>query len=134
MLNLNRITLIGNTGDDAKTVSNGPTTISLATNVTWTDKQTQERRTRAEWHQLVVWNGLAKWAATLPKGTPLYVEGELIYEQYPRKVQAIVSNKTIEVEVPTRVAKIKVQRLIRLASAATADVQTESPEDGADAQ
>ena len=54
MLSLNRISLIGNTGDDAKVVPNGPTTISLATNVSWIDKQTQERRTRTEWHQLVI--------------------------------------------------------------------------------
>ena len=119
MLSLNRISLIGNTGDDAKAVSNGPTTISLATNVSWTDKQTQERRTRTEWHQLVIWNGLGKWAATLPKGTPLYVEGELIYEKYPRKVEATVGKKTVEVEVLTTVAKVKVQRLIRLESANT---------------
>ena len=81
MLNLNRITLIGNTGGDAKTTPNGPTTISLASNVSWTDKQTAERRTRTEWHHLVIWNDLGKWAATLPEGTPLFVEGELIYEQ-----------------------------------------------------
>ena len=114
MFNLNRITLIGNTGGDPKITPNGPTTLSLATNVAWTDKQTNERRTRAEWHQLVVWNGLGKWAATLPKGTPLFVEGELIYERYPRKVEATIGKKTAEVEVITTVPKIKVQRLIRL--------------------
>ena len=65
------------------------------------------------------WNGLGKWAATLPKGTPLYVEGELIYEKYPRKVEATVGKKTVEVEVLTTVAKVKVQRLIRLESANT---------------
>jgi single stranded DNA-binding protein len=116
MFNLNRIMLIGNTGGDAKSVPNGPTTISLATNVYWTDKRSQERRTRAEWHHLVIWNALGKWAATLPKGTPLYVEGELIYETYPRKVHATADKKTIEVEVDTTVAKVKVQRLIRLDS------------------
>ncbi len=121
MLNLNRITLIGYTGDDAKTTPNGPTTLSLATNSSWTDKTTGERRTRTEWHSLVVWNDLGKWAATLQKGTPLFVEGELVYEQYSRKVQATVGKKTGEVEVPTRVAKIKVQRLIRLESAANAE-------------
>ncbi|MDQ2844062.1 MAG: single-stranded DNA-binding protein [Acidobacteriota bacterium] len=57
MLNLNRITLIGNTGADAKTTPNGPTTLSLASNVSWTDNTTGERRTRTEWHSLVViWN------------------------------------------------------------------------------
>jgi single-strand DNA-binding protein len=60
MFNLNRITLIGNTGGDPKITPNGPTTLSLATNVTWTDKQTSERRTRTEWHQLVIWSGLGK--------------------------------------------------------------------------
>lgn len=63
MFCLNRITLIGNTGGDPKITQNGPTTLSLATNVTWMDKQTNERRTRTEWHQLVIWNGLGKWAA-----------------------------------------------------------------------
>ncbi len=116
MFNLNRITLIGHTGDDAKTTPNGSTTISLASNVSWTDKTTAERRTRTEWHQLVIWNSLGQWAATLPKGTALFVEGELVYEQYPRKVQATVGNGTVEIEVQTRVAKIKVQRLIRLES------------------
>jgi single-strand DNA-binding protein len=118
MFNLNRITLIGNTGGDPKLTPNGPTTLSLATNVTWTDKQTNERRTRTEWHQLVIWNGLGKWAATLSKGTPLFVEGELVYERYPRKVEATIGKKTTEVEVLTTVPKIKVQRLIRLESAA----------------
>lgn len=126
MLSLNRITLIGNTGEDAKTTPNGPTTISLATNVSWIDKQTQERRTRTEWHQLVVWNALGKWASSLTKGTPLYVEGELIYEKYPRKVEAPIGKQNVEVEVLTTVARIKVQRLIRLE---TADNQTTTNED-----
>lgn len=117
MFNLNRITLIGNIGGDPKVTANGPTTLSLATNVTWTDKQTNERGTRTEWHQLVIWNGLGKWAATLPKGTPLFVEGELVYERYPRKVEATIGKKTAEVEVMTTVPKIKVQRLIRLEAA-----------------
>ena len=125
MFNLNRITLIGNTGGDPKITPNGPTTLSLATNVTWTDKQTNERRTRTEWHQLVVWNGLGKWAATLPKGTPLFVEGELIYERYPRKVEATIGKKTTEVEVMTTVPKIKVQRLIRLETGTNAPSEPE---------
>jgi single stranded DNA-binding protein len=125
MFNLNRITLIGNTGGDPKVTQNGPTTLSLATNVTWTDKQTNGRRTRTEWHQLVIWNGLGKWAATLPKGTPLFVEGELVYERYPRKVEATIGKKTAEVEVMTTVSKIKVQRLIRLESAANAPGEPE---------
>jgi single-stranded DNA-binding protein len=57
MFCLNRITLVGYTGGDAQLIPNGPTTLTLATNTMWTDPQTRERRTRTEWHQLVVmWN------------------------------------------------------------------------------
>jgi single-stranded DNA-binding protein len=114
MLNLNRITLIGHTGADAKSSLHGPTTLTLATNTVWTDPHTKERRTRTEWHQLVIWNGLGRWAATLPKGTPLLVEGELIYEQYGRKVETVSGPQTVAVEVPVRVAKICVEKMIRL--------------------
>ena len=120
MFNLNRITLIGNTGADAKVNTDGPTTIPFATNASWTDSATGERRTRTEWHLLVIWNGLGKWAATLPKGTPLFVEGELIYEQYPQKTDATINDKTVQVKVMTRIAKIRVQKLIRLDSSAPA--------------
>jgi single-stranded DNA-binding protein len=120
MFNLNRISLIGFTGADAKTSPNGPTTLSLATNASWTDDTTKERKTRTEWHLLVVWNDLGKWAATLPKGTPLFVEGELIYEEYSKTVETKAGTKKVETQVPTRVAKIRVQKLIRLESFATA--------------
>lgn len=125
MFNLNRITLIGNTGADAKVNTNGPTIIPFATNASWTDSATGERRTRTEWHLLVVWNDLGQWAASLPKGTPLFVEGELTYEQYSRKTDAKVKNKSVEVEVPTRVAKIRVHKLIRLERSAAADSEPE---------
>jgi single-strand DNA-binding protein len=114
MFCLNRITLVGYTGGDAKLIPNGPTTLTLATNTVWTDPQTRERRTRTEWHQLVVWNDLGRWAATLGKGTPLLVEGELIYDQYGRKTETALGNQTVEVEIPTRIAKIRVHRIIRL--------------------
>jgi single stranded DNA-binding protein len=123
MLNLNRITLIGHTGADAKTSPNGPTTLSLATNASWTDQAANERRSRTEWHQLVIWNGLGKWAATLPKGTALFVEGELIYEQYPRQMEATVGKKTEQIEVMRRTARVRVQKLIRLHSSAAAPSQ-----------
>jgi single-strand DNA-binding protein len=114
MFCLNRITLVGYTGGDAKLIPNGPTMLTLATNTVWTDPQTRERRTRTEWHQLVVWNDLGRWAATLAKGTPLLVEGELIYDQYGRKTEAALGKQTVEVEIPTRTAKVRVHRIIRL--------------------
>jgi single-stranded DNA-binding protein len=67
--------------------------------------------------------------ATLPKGTPLFVEGELVYERYPRKVEATIGKKTTEVEVMTTVPKIKVQRLIRLESSTEAPGESEGTEE-----
>ena len=122
MLNLNRIMLIGYTGEDAKSSPHGPTTLSLATNTAWIEPQTKQRRTRTEWHSLVVWNDLGRWAASLTKGTPLLVEGELIYEQYGRKTEAALGQQTVEVEIPTRIAKIRVYTIIRL----------ETPDDAAE--
>jgi single-stranded DNA-binding protein len=120
MLNFNRVTLIGYTGADAKTFTNGPTTLSLATNANWTDEQTNQRQIRTAWHLLVVWNDLGKWAAMLPKRPPLFVDGELIYDEYQKAVDAVADSQTVQAQVTTRVAKIRVQKLIRLDPAATA--------------
>ena len=67
-----------------------------------------------EFHVTYVWNDLGRWAATLGKGTPLLVEGELIYDQYGRRTEATLGKQTVEVEIPTRAAKIRVHRIIRL--------------------
>jgi single-stranded DNA-binding protein len=66
-----------------------------------------------------VWNDLGKGAATLPKGTPLFVEGELIYDEYQKTVDAKSDSQTVQAQVTARLAKIRVQKLIRLDSAAT---------------
>ena len=77
-------------------------------------KCANDRGTRTEWHNLVIWNGLGRWAATLPKGTSLFVEGELVYEEFPCKVETTIGTKTVEVEVRTRVAKMRVDRMLCL--------------------
>lgn len=88
MFNLNGIMLIGNTWGDPKVTPNGPTTLFRLPPMSLgrTSKPTNAARGR-NGNQRVIWNGLGKWAATLPKGTPLFVEGELVYERYPRKVE-----------------------------------------------
>jgi single-strand DNA-binding protein len=57
----NRITLIGFLGNDAETrftpSGMAHTRFSLATNVSWKDKDSGEYKTRTEWHRIVViWN------------------------------------------------------------------------------
>ncbi len=82
----NRITLIGFLGIDAVTRSTTKgtayTRFSIATNVSWKDKESNEYRTRTEWHSCVVWAKLGEWAASLKKGAFVEVEGELRYREF----------------------------------------------------
>jgi hypothetical protein len=55
----------------------------------------------------------------------------LIYEKFPRKVEAAIGKKVVAVEVMVTVAKIKVTRLISLVAAADAPGE---PNDEGDAQ
>ncbi len=88
---LNKVTLIGNLGADPEilsTQSGGRVAkFRIATSEKWTDKNSGEKKERAEWHSVVVWNdGLVgvveKW---LNKGDKVYVEGELQTRRWFRK-------------------------------------------------
>jgi len=79
---INKVILIGNLGSDPEVrhmPSGGAvTTISLATNDVWKDKQTGENQERTEWHRVVFFNRLAEIAGEyLRKGSRMYVEGSL---------------------------------------------------------
>ena len=82
----NRITLIGFLGKDAETRYTAKGTdysrFSIATSVSWKDKDSGEYRTRTEWHACVVWARLGEWAANLKKGAFVEIEGELRYREY----------------------------------------------------
>lgn len=79
---LNKVMLIGHLGDDVKMhyfegggcVGRFP----LATNETYMSKQTNERITNTEWHNIVVRNkGAEICERYLSKGDKIYVEGRL---------------------------------------------------------
>ena len=80
---INRVTIVGNLGQDpeVRTTNSGALVVSLsvATSENWTDKQTGEKRQRTEWHRVVIFNqGLAKIARDyLRKGAQVYLEGQL---------------------------------------------------------
>jgi single-strand DNA-binding protein len=86
MLCKNRITLIGFLGQHAETRStpNGAvyTRFSLATSVSWKEKNSDNYKTRTEWHRVVSWNKLGAWAGALQKGAYVEVEGELRYREF----------------------------------------------------
>jgi len=79
---INKVTLLGNLGQDPQTRTNQTgkiVTFSLATSESWKDKNTGERREQTEWHRVVIFNpNLADVAERfLQKGSKIYIEGTL---------------------------------------------------------
>lgn len=79
---VNKAILIGNLGKDPeiRTLENGAklARLSIATSESYTDKNTGERREITDWHNVVVWRGLADIAEKyLTKGQKVYVEGKI---------------------------------------------------------
>lgn len=81
MGNVNKVILIGRLGKDPEVIqfeSGGKkVTFSLATSEVYYDKE-QQKREITEWHNIVMWRGLAETAEKyLKKGDLLYVEGRI---------------------------------------------------------
>ena len=79
---INKVILIGHLGDEVKMHyfegGNAIGRFPLATNETYTNKQTGERVTTTEWHNLVVRNKLAEICEKyLSKGDKVYCEGRI---------------------------------------------------------
>jgi len=80
---VNKVIIVGSLGADpeVKSFQNGGRICNLrvATNETWKDKQTGERKERAEWHSVVInSDGLIGVAERfLRKGSKVYLEGSL---------------------------------------------------------
>lgn len=87
MRGVNKVILIGTLGADPETryPTGGGTTITtvrLATNEAWTDKQGQKQE-RTEWHRVKFFGKLAEIAGEyLRKGGHVYVEGSLRTDKY----------------------------------------------------
>lgn len=84
---MNKVMLIGHLGDEVKMhYFEGGNCIGrfpLATNETYTNKQTGERVTNTEWHNIVVRNKAAEICEKyLGKGDKVYVEGRLKNRQW----------------------------------------------------
>ena len=79
---VNKAILVGNLGADPETrysASGGAiTNFNVATSDSWTDRQTNERRERTEWHRVVMFGRLAEIAEQyLRKGRQVYIEGRI---------------------------------------------------------
>jgi single-strand DNA-binding protein len=79
---VNRVILLGNVGQDpeirstkdGKEVAN----LSVATSEQWKDKNTGEKKSKTEWHRVVVFGSLVSVVKNyVKKGSQIYVEGKL---------------------------------------------------------
>ena len=87
MSTLNKVMLIGNLGDDVKMhYFEGGNCIGrfpIATSESYTSKQTGERITNTEWHNIVVRNkGAEICEKYLKKGDKVYIEGRIKTRQW----------------------------------------------------
>lgn len=79
---MNKVILIGNLGDEVKMHQfdevNSIGRFPIATSESYTSKETGEKVTQTEWHNIVVRNKLAEICGKyLKKGDKVYVEGKL---------------------------------------------------------
>ena len=82
MAGVNKVILVGNLGKDPEVrhLESGVmvANFTLATSESYKDRTTGERKQVTEWHNIVLWRGLAEVAEKyLKKGNQVYVEGKL---------------------------------------------------------
>lgn len=86
---VNKVILIGNLGKDPEIKNfenSSKASFSLATNEVYRDRQTGERKTITEWHNIVVWGKQAEIAQKyLHKGSKVYIEGKITSRKYQDK-------------------------------------------------
>lgn len=87
---VNKVILVGTCGKDPETrymPSGGAvTSVSIATNESWKDKQTGDKQERTEWHNITFFGRLAEIAGEyLKKGSQVYIEGSLRTEKWQDK-------------------------------------------------
>ena len=79
---VNKVILIGNLGKDpeVRRLESGAVvaTFPIATSEIYTDRNSGQKKEITDWHDVVVWRGLAEVAEKyIRKGTKIYVEGKL---------------------------------------------------------
>lgn len=90
-MGINKAILVGTVGNDPEVKyikEDLPVAkFSLATNETYRDKS-GEKVTTTEWHNIVVWRGLAKVVEQyVKKGSQLYIEGKITHRTYEKDGQ-----------------------------------------------
>ena len=82
MAGVNKAIIVGRLGKDPEVrhLESGATvsTFSIATSESYKDRNTGEKKEVTDWHNIVLWRGLAEIAEKyLKKGDQVYIEGKL---------------------------------------------------------
>ena len=125
-MHLNEIKIIGFVGQDAelKNSQNSKELVrfDVATKASWKNRESGEYDSRTEWHRIVVWGNLTKFAQTLKKGEHVYLSGELRYREYDKEVGKGKSKDSVRMPV----AEIHAGEIRRLDPKAAQDAGTGS--------
>jgi single-strand DNA-binding protein len=124
MFSINRVTLIGFLGKDAEvrhTRSNESafTVLSLATNRSWKDPESDEYKSDVSWHRCVAFGRAGEYAATLLKGAQIQVEGEIRTREY--------TEKNGKKSVKRTITEIRVYRIAKLDRPTKAAMESSAP-------
>lgn len=98
---MSRVFLIGNLGfdpDPLRYTSTGSavTNLRIATNESWKNKKTGERKEHTEWHRVVLYTPFAEIVHRyLKKGSRIWVEGHLRTEEWEKEGHKQYTTKII---------------------------------------
>ena len=98
-MNINRVTLAGFTGKDARNSStqNGKsmTKLSVATTKRYKDAEGNWQE-RTQWNNCVAYGPSADYAAKIQTGAHVFIEGELVYREYERTVETDTASVKVQ--------------------------------------
>jgi single-strand DNA-binding protein len=89
-MNINRVTIAGFAGKDARTSStqNGKSISKLSVATTKRYKAADGNwQEKTQWHAAVAYGPTAEYAAKIQTGDHVFIEGELVHREYERTVE-----------------------------------------------
>ena len=133
MAGINKVILVGNLGKDpeVRTLENGAkvANFTLATSESYKNRDGQ-RVTQTEWHNIVLWRGLAEIAEKyLRKGNQVYIEGKIKTRSWDDKDG--VKRYTTEI-LGDNLTMLGGKRDMEESEAAPASAENAAPEDAVD--
>jgi single-strand DNA-binding protein len=98
-MNINRITIIGFTGKDARhsSTQNGKsvTKLSVATTKRYRDAEGKWQE-KTQWHTCVAYGPVAEYAAKIQSRTLVFLEGEVSYREYERTLETETASVRVQ--------------------------------------